>query len=176
MTEISRLQQSQQAGCPVVTISRARCRRDSCLRLGTAARNERGGANPRAAGGAHQDADEPDESVIEAMLTADADQTIMVWEERGLPLDLLSTYGAGVQLHVEDLADHLAGRERRDDAKARWDELTLPTRTWPLTSARKPSLASSGMRARSDITVRCTFGPDDRSETSTIPGVTRRLC
>ena len=70
-----------------------------------------------------KDADEPDESVIEATLTADADQTIMVWEERGLPLDLLSAYGAGVQLHVEDLADHLAGRERRDDAKARWDEL-----------------------------------------------------
>jgi hypothetical protein len=25
--------------------------------------------------------------------------------------------------HIRDLADHLAGRERRDDAKARWDEL-----------------------------------------------------
>ena len=70
-----------------------------------------------------KDADEPDEQVIEAMLTADGDQTIVVWEERGMPLDLLSAYGAGVQLHVEDLADHLAGRERRDDAKARWDEL-----------------------------------------------------
>jgi hypothetical protein len=38
-----------------------------------------------------------------------------------MPLELLSAYGAGVQIHVEDLADHLAGRERRDDAKARWD-------------------------------------------------------
>ena len=70
-----------------------------------------------------KDADEPDEKDIEVMLTADGDQTIVVWEERGMPLDLLSAYGAGVQLHVEDLADHLAGRERRDDAKARWDEL-----------------------------------------------------
>jgi len=70
-----------------------------------------------------KDADEQDENVIEAMLTADGDQTIVVWEERGMPLDLLSAYGAGVQIHVEDLADHLAGRERRDDAKARWDEL-----------------------------------------------------
>ncbi len=67
--------------------------------------------------------DEPDENEIEATLTADGDQTIVVWEERGMPLDLLSAYGAGVQLHVEDLADHLAGRERRDDGKARWDEL-----------------------------------------------------
>jgi uncharacterized protein YndB with AHSA1/START domain len=70
-----------------------------------------------------KDADEPDEQVIEVTLTADGDQTIVVWEERGMPLDLLSAYGAGVQLHVEDLADHLAGLERRDDAKARWDEL-----------------------------------------------------
>ena len=68
-------------------------------------------------------ADEPDENVIEAVLTADVDQTIVVWEERGMPLDLLSAYGAGLQIHVEDLADYLAGRERRDDAKARWDEL-----------------------------------------------------
>ena len=70
-----------------------------------------------------KDADEPDEHEIEAMLTADGDQTMVVWEERGMPLDLLSAYGAGVQLHVEDLADYLAGRERRDDTKARWDEL-----------------------------------------------------
>ena len=70
-----------------------------------------------------KDADEPDEGVIEAVLTADADQTIVVWEERGMSLDLLSAYGAGVQIHVEDLADHLAGRERRDDANARWGEL-----------------------------------------------------
>jgi uncharacterized protein YndB with AHSA1/START domain len=70
-----------------------------------------------------KDADEPDENQIEATLTTDGEQTIVVWEERGMPLDQLSAYGAGVQLHIEDLADHLAGRERRDDAKARWDEL-----------------------------------------------------
>ena len=70
-----------------------------------------------------KDADEPDENHIEATLTADGDQTIVVWEERGMPLDQLSAYGAGVQLHVEDLADHLAGRERRNDNKARWDKI-----------------------------------------------------
>jgi uncharacterized protein YndB with AHSA1/START domain len=68
-------------------------------------------------------ADEPDEHVIEVTLTADDDQTSLVVEERGMPLDLLAAYGAGVQIHVEDLAAHLAGRERRDDAKVRWDEL-----------------------------------------------------
>jgi len=65
---------------------------------------------------------QPDEDVIEATLTADGDQTILVWEERGMPLDQLAAYGAGVQIHVEDLAAHLAGRERVN-AKARWGEL-----------------------------------------------------
>ena len=62
------------------------------------------------------------------MLTADGDQTIVVWEERDMPLELLSAFGAGVQLQVEDLADHLAGRARRDDAKARWEALHLAYR------------------------------------------------
>ena len=63
-----------------------------------------------------------DEHAIEATLTADGDQSILVLEERGMPLDQLAAYGAGVQVHVEDLAAHLAGRERCD-AGARWDEL-----------------------------------------------------
>ena len=71
-----------------------------------------------------KDADEPGEPehVIEARLTADGDETILVWEERGMPLDLLAAYGAGVQVHVEDLAAYLAGRER-SDAAARFEEL-----------------------------------------------------
>ena len=60
--------------------------------------------------------------VIEAALTADRDQTILVWEERGMPVDLLAAYGAGVQVHVEDLAAYVAGR-KRCDATARFDEL-----------------------------------------------------
>ena len=69
-----------------------------------------------------KDPDEPYELVIEATLTADGDQTILVLEEQGMPLDLLAAYGAGVQIHVEDLGAHIAGRER-GDAGARWDEL-----------------------------------------------------
>jgi uncharacterized protein YndB with AHSA1/START domain len=63
-----------------------------------------------------------DERPIEVTLAADGDQTILVWEERGMPLDHLAAYGAGIQIHVEDLAAYLAGRERRD-AEVRWDEL-----------------------------------------------------
>jgi uncharacterized protein YndB with AHSA1/START domain len=65
---------------------------------------------------------QPDETVIDATLAADGDQTILVLEERGMPLGLLAAYGAGIQVHVEDLAAHLAGRERCD-ADARWNEL-----------------------------------------------------
>jgi len=62
------------------------------------------------------------EGVIEVTLAADGDQTLVVWEERGMPVDLLAAYGAGIQVHVEDLAAHLAGRGRID-ANARWEEL-----------------------------------------------------
>jgi uncharacterized protein YndB with AHSA1/START domain len=65
---------------------------------------------------------EPDEHAIEVTLAADGDQTILVWEERGMPLDQLAGYGAGIQVHIEDLAAHLARRERCD-ADARWNEL-----------------------------------------------------
>jgi uncharacterized protein YndB with AHSA1/START domain len=66
--------------------------------------------------------DAPDEHVIEVTLTADGDQTVLVLEERGMPLDLLTAYGAGIQIHVEDLAAYLADRDRVD-AQARWTEL-----------------------------------------------------
>jgi uncharacterized protein YndB with AHSA1/START domain len=66
---------------------------------------------------------EPDEGVIEATLAADGDQTILVIEERGVPLNQIAAYGAGWQVHAEDLAAYLDGRERCD-LKQRWDELT----------------------------------------------------
>lgn len=65
--------------------------------------------------------DEPD-GVFELTLTPDGDQTVLVVEDRGVPLDNIAAYGAGDQIHVEDLAAHLAGRERCD-ARSRWQEL-----------------------------------------------------
>ena len=69
-----------------------------------------------------KDPDEPYEQVIEATLTTAGDQTILVIEERGMPLDLVAAYGAGVQIHVEDLAAHIEGRQRRA-MEGRWEEL-----------------------------------------------------
>jgi len=43
-----------------------------------------------------------------------------------MPLDLVAFYGVGYQIHAENLAAHLAGRERVGEA--RWDELVPPYR------------------------------------------------
>jgi uncharacterized protein YndB with AHSA1/START domain len=58
----------------------------------------------------------------EVTLTEEGDQTVLVLNRIGLPLDQLWAYGAGTQIHVEDLAAYLAG-DGRVDAKARFDEL-----------------------------------------------------
>ena len=65
---------------------------------------------------------QPEQTVIEAQLIAEGAQTRLVWETRGMPIELLPAYGAGIQIHVEHLADYISGRELRID-EARWDEL-----------------------------------------------------
>jgi uncharacterized protein YndB with AHSA1/START domain len=65
------------------------------------------------------------ETVIEATLTADGDQTTLVIEVQGMPLDKIAFYGAGWQIHAENLAAHIAGHER-GDTEARWDDLVPP--------------------------------------------------
>jgi uncharacterized protein YndB with AHSA1/START domain len=67
----------------------------------------------------------PFDETIEAMLTADGDETILVIEVRGMPLEKVAFYGVGWQLHAEDLAAHIAGREQAD-TEARWAELVPP--------------------------------------------------
>jgi uncharacterized protein YndB with AHSA1/START domain len=67
----------------------------------------------------------PFDETIEVTLTADGDQTILVVEVQGPPLDKIAFYGAGWQIHAESLAAYLAGRER-GDTEARWDELVRP--------------------------------------------------
>lgn len=65
--------------------------------------------------------DEPD-GLIEVTLTPDGSQTVLVIEDRGVPLAQVAAYGAGDQIHVEDLASYLSGGEPCD-ARARWAEL-----------------------------------------------------
>lgn len=91
------------------------------------------------------DADGAEEHVIEARLTPDGEYTIVTIEERGMPASQLSAYGAGVQIHLEDLGAHLAGRERCD-ARARWEQLHPVYRSLASTSAEPPAPARSDAR------------------------------
>ena len=67
----------------------------------------------------------PFDAVTEVTLTADGDQAILVIEVQGMPLDKIAFYGAGWQIHAENLAAYLAGREP-GDIEARWGELVPP--------------------------------------------------
>ena len=65
---------------------------------------------------------QPEQTVIEAQLIAEGAQTRLVWEERGMPVNLLPAYGTGIQIHVEHLADYISGREL-GNVETRWNEL-----------------------------------------------------
>jgi uncharacterized protein YndB with AHSA1/START domain len=67
----------------------------------------------------------PFDESLEATLTPDGDQTILVIEVKGMPLDKVAFYGAGWQIHAENLAGYIAGRER-GDTEARWNDLVPP--------------------------------------------------
>ncbi|MGB9112479.1 MAG: SRPBCC domain-containing protein [Acidimicrobiales bacterium] len=66
------------------------------------------------------------EEVVTAELGVDGDNTTLVIEVRGLPLDKLYAYGAGWQAQVENLVAHLARQDSTDAGTTwvtRWDEL-----------------------------------------------------
>jgi len=62
-----------------------------------------------------------DESRHTVTLTPHGEQTVIVYENLTVPVDLLWAYGVGEQIHVEDLGAHLGGRERNPES--RWGEL-----------------------------------------------------
>jgi hypothetical protein len=65
---------------------------------------------------------QPEQTAIDVTVDAVGDQTNLVVEVRGMPLSLLAAYGVGVQMHVENLTDHIAGRSP-DNSEARWEAL-----------------------------------------------------
>jgi len=67
----------------------------------------------------------PSDEAIEATLSADGDQAILVIEVRGMPWTRSPSTGPGGRIHAENLAAYLAGRER-GDTEARWDDLLPP--------------------------------------------------
>jgi uncharacterized protein YndB with AHSA1/START domain len=75
--------------------------------------------------GSSPDAPPPFDSVTEVTLTPAGDQTVLVIEVSGLPLNKIAAYGAGWQIHAENLAAYVGGRERGAE-EARWAELVPP--------------------------------------------------
>jgi uncharacterized protein YndB with AHSA1/START domain len=75
--------------------------------------------------------DEGEETLVEARVEPDEHGALLVVEESGLPLPSLPAYGAGWQVHVEDLGHHLAGTERTD-WRERWQELVPSYRERPV--------------------------------------------
>lgn len=69
-----------------------------------------------------QDASLPYEMVTDATLIAEGQHTRLIVEERGMPLDHVADYGAGIQAEVENLGCYLTGRVLVDFT-SRWGEL-----------------------------------------------------
>jgi uncharacterized protein YndB with AHSA1/START domain len=64
--------------------------------------------------------DEDPPGTIEATLVEEEGRTRLIIEESGLPLESYFYHGSGWQVHLEDLAAYLAGRETSDwGARAR---------------------------------------------------------
>lgn len=56
----------------------------------------------------------PHDKTIEVTLTSDGAQTVLVIEVQGMPLDKIAFFGAGWQIHAENLAGYLARRDASD--------------------------------------------------------------
>jgi uncharacterized protein YndB with AHSA1/START domain len=69
----------------------------------------------------------PYDADIEATLTSADDQTDLAIQVRGMPVDKIAGYGAGWQIHAENLNCYLAGLEGTP-AEERWAEL-IPSYT-----------------------------------------------
>jgi uncharacterized protein YndB with AHSA1/START domain len=77
------------------------------------------------------DPGQDDTTEIDAVLQPDGDHTVLVIEERGLPVAHVAGHGAGWQAHMEDLGAHLAGRDK-GDWHSRWTELIPAYRELPI--------------------------------------------
>ncbi|TDU83476.1 uncharacterized protein YndB with AHSA1/START domain [Kribbella voronezhensis] len=64
----------------------------------------------------------PFDQTVEATLSAEGDRALLVIEVRGLPLDRVASFGAGWQIHAENLAAYLVGGAPVD-VGARWQAL-----------------------------------------------------
>ena len=89
----------------------------------------------------------PFDAVWDITLTADGDQTTLVIEVKGMPLDKIAFYGAGWQIHAENLAATSPAVNPTTSRRAGKNS-SLPIRTWRPTSASTRRQHSSDIPAR----------------------------
>jgi uncharacterized protein YndB with AHSA1/START domain len=77
-----------------------------------------------------KDADEPDENDIEVMLTADCDQTIVVWEERGMPWTCSPLTGPECRSMSKISLTTSPGVSAATTSRHGGANSTLPMKTW----------------------------------------------
>ena len=75
------------------------------------------------------DLDQPDADVIEATLAADGDQTILVWEERGMPLDCSPPTGPGCRSMSKTSQPTSPGASRAVTRRRGGTSCSLPTKS-----------------------------------------------
>ena len=90
-----------------------------------------------------EDADEPEEHDIEVMLTADGDQTIVVWEERGCPWTSFPLTGPGCSSMLKISPTTSPGVSAATTSRRGGTSSTLPIKTWRPTSANDTSGGSA---------------------------------
>ena len=78
---------------------------------------------------------QPGGDVSEVTLAADGDQTILVLDQPGLPLDQLAAYVAATQVHVEASPPTSPGVSAAMPSRG-WTSFFLPIRTWRPTPVR----------------------------------------
>jgi uncharacterized protein YndB with AHSA1/START domain len=88
--------------------------------------------------------DEPDELVTEVTLTPDGDQTILVLEERGMPLEYLAGYGPGFRFRSRIWPPTSAGASGATPTRG-WTSCSRPTRRW-IIKAWRPEPGSPGCK------------------------------
>ena len=96
--------------------------------------------------------DQPFELVIEATLTADGEQTILVVEERGMPLDLLTVTGRGSKstsnISPTTLPGSSPARSTRATSRRAGASSSRPTKPWRRTSEIRSERTGAAGRLR----------------------------
>lgn len=90
---------------------------------------------------ASREVDAAEDNRTEITITPTGAGSAIVVEEQGMPLEQVAAYGAGTQVHVEDLTAHLDGRPERHTSE-RWGALYPAYQALPVEEEAEPDRRS----------------------------------